>query len=239
MGESMDYFKNGHDLNLMKFIDSVNIACGFHAGSEYLFKKTLENALINKLKIGAHPGFKDIENFGRKEIQLSENEIIDLVSEQLLFTEKICTEFEIKLNHIKPHGALYNMAAKNETYARSIAKAVIDFDSNLIIYGLAGSINNKIYSDYGLTVYEEGFADRRYLSDGSLAPRTMQGSVINNTETLKNQAVAFKNNLEVETLEGEKLRMPIDTICLHSDTPNAILYAQLINSILKTNQLFD
>jgi UPF0271 protein len=90
-----------------------------------------------------------------------------------------------------------------------------------------------------LTVYEEGFADRRYLSDGSLAPRTLHGSVISDTETLKNQAVAFKNNLEIETLEGEKLRMSIDTICLHSDTPNAILYAQLINSILKKNQLFD
>jgi UPF0271 protein len=224
LGESLEFLKTGHDEALMAYIHSVNIACGFHAGDEHIMQKTTENALKHGLNIGAHPGFDDKENFGRTNIELSENQIIDLISIQLESLSKIAR----KLHHVKPHGALYNMAAKRADYAKAIARAVYDFDSSLILYGLSGSLSISEAQKMGLETRSEVFADRSYLSDGSLAPRTVHRAVLKDTEQIKKQISAFVMDTPFLSLDGTEISVTAETICVHSDTGNALEIAQLV-----------
>lgn len=224
LGESTDFLLSGHDEALMQYIHSANIACGFHSGDGYIMKKTVENALKYGLNIGAHPGFNDKANFGRTEMEISPNEIRDLISIQL---EALCT-IAVKVHHVKPHGALYNMSARRQDYARAIAEAVRDFDSRLILYGLSGSLSITEAEKIGLRTRSEVFADRAYLSDGSLAPRSRKGAVLHHKESIEKQILDLVNGSAIETLDGPPILLKAETICVHSDTENAVKIARLV-----------
>lgn len=232
MGESLDFLTSGHDEALMAYITSVNIACGYHAGDEYIMEKTIENAIKNNLKIGAHPGFDDKPNFGRKEVNLSKNEVKKLVTDQIRLLSTILNAKGIKMNHVKPHGALYNMSAKNKVYAEAIAEAVFEFDPNLILFGLAGSLSVKEAKKNGLKTFDECFADRAYLSDSSLANRNLPNAIKENIEAVKKQTHSLVNGFVFSTIDDSNLNLPCDTICIHSDTPNALEFAKAIYEIV-------
>lgn len=221
LGESVNFSR---DEALMPYLCSVNIACGFHAGNADIMKKTIENALKYGLKIGAHPGFHDKPNFGRKEMEISPGEIRDLISLQL---EALYT-LTHTLHHIKPHGALYNMAARRPDYARAIAEAAFAFDPRLNLYGLSGSCSIEEAEKAGLKTYPEVFADRAYLSDGSLAPRNRQGAVLRDKKTIQKQISQLVKGLPVDTLDGSPVLLKAETICIHSDTENAVEIARWV-----------
>ncbi len=237
MGESLDFLVSGHDEALMAFITSVNIACGFHAGNEDIMIKTVENAQKYKLNIGAHPGFDDKENFGRNEMSLTFEPIKVLISTQLNILNKVLKVKGLKMKHVKPHGALYNMSAKNVEYAQAIAEAVYEFDNELILFGLSGSLSISEAKKIGLKTYEECFADRSYMSDGSLAHRSSQNAVKENVEEVKKQTQSLMNRSALSTLDGEFIKINCDSICIHSDTPNALEFAKAIYDIKITSSI--
>lgn len=232
MGESLDFLNTGHDEALMAFISSVNIACGFHAGSQEIMERTIENAQKYNLNIGAHPGFDDKTNFGRNEIDLPFEKIKELISEQLLVLDKILKSKRLVMKHVKPHGALYNMSAKNLDYARAIAEAVYEYNRELILFGLSGSLSITEAEKLGLKTYAECFADRSYQSDGSLANRSLANALKSDIQDVKKQTQSLVNGSAISTLEGKLIQLHCDTICIHSDTPNAIEFGKAIHEIV-------
>jgi UPF0271 protein len=233
MGESLDFLNSGHDEALMTFITSVNIACGFHAGNEEIMERTIENAKKYNLNIGAHPGFDDKKNFGRNEIDLTFKEIKELISNQLNVLDKVLKVKGLIMHHVKPHGALYNMSVKNLEYATAIAEAVYEFDNELILFGLSGSLSISEAQRIGLKTYAECFADRSYQSDGSLANRSLANALKSNVEDINNQTQSLVNGSAFSTLDGKLIELQCDTICIHSDTPNALTFAKAIYDIVK------
>jgi UPF0271 protein len=228
MGESIDFLELGHDEALMSCVSSVNIACGFHAGSAYIMQETIKNAKKHKLKIGAHPGFEDVVNFGRNEQELRFEEIKELVKRQIEIINRIAFLEGETLTHIKPHGALYNMSAKREDYAKAISEAVFEINPSLRLYGLSGSKSISEAKKIGLDTFEEVFADRAYMSDGSLSPRNLAGSVLNDLKKVKIQALALIKGDKISTMDGHFISLKADTICIHSDTPHALAFAKEI-----------
>lgn len=209
----------GNDAELMPFIDEANIACGFHAGDAFTMRETVALCIIHGVKIGAHPSYLDRENFGRKEIELSPEEIYLLVKKQIETLKQIVENAGAKLNHVKPHGALYNTSAKNADVAKVIAKAVKDVSKDLILFGLKGSLSIEAAKAMGLKTAEEAFADRRYESDGSLTPRSQPGACLTEIQEVKEQVKKIK----------------ADTWCIHGDGPQALAFAKALHS-LKTPQ---
>lgn len=209
----------GNDAELMPYINEANIACGFHAGDAFTMRETVALCIRHKVKIGAHPSYLDRENFGRKEIELSSDEIYLLVKKQVETLKKITEQAGAKLNHVKPHGALYNISAKNEAVAKAIAKAVKDVDPSLILFGLKNSHSIAAAKNIGLITAEEAFADRRYESDGSLTPRSQPGACFTKIQDVLNQV--------------EKIKA--DTWCIHGDGPYAVDFAKALHE-LKTPQ---
>jgi UPF0271 protein len=233
MGESIDFLLSGHDEKLMSYITSVNIACGFHAGNEEIMIKTVENAQKYKLNIGAHPSFDDKENFGRNEMDLAFEEIKELISKQLNILDKELKAKDLIMHHVKPHGALYNMSAKNFEYARGIAEAVFEFNNELILYGLSGSLSISEAKKIGLKTYDECFSDRSYMSDGSLSHRSLENALKVDVEEVKKQTRSLVDGSAFSTLDGNFIKINCDTICIHSDTPNAFEFAKAIYDIAK------
>ena len=209
----------GNDAELMPYIDEANIACGFHAGDAFTMRETVALCIRHRVKIGAHPSYLDRENFGRKEIELSPEEIYLLVKKQIEILNQIVKTAGGTLNHVKPHGALYNTSAKNPEVAKAIAKAVKDIDPGLILFGLKGSLSIEVAQAIGLKTAEEAFADRRYESDGSLTPRSQPGACFTDIQHVLNQVQ----------------KMKADTWCIHGDGPHALEFAQALHS-LKTQQ---
>jgi UPF0271 protein len=230
LGEGMP-----NDEALMPFISSANIACGFHAGDEDTIKRTIEHCLKYKVAIGAHPGFHDKENFGRTEIKLTDHEYHELIIEQLEIIDNICVQFDTKLHHIKPHGALYNMAAKDQYIAAVIANAVKEFDDGLIFYGLSHSHSITEARSVGLQTANEVFADRHYEDDGSLTPRSHPDALIVNEEESLQQVLQMITERKVKTRTGNIINIQADTICIHGDGKHALAFAQQIHSTLLSN----
>lgn len=233
MGEIEEYMNSGYDNSIMPYIDSVNIACGFHAGSDRQMRYTIEKALQHNLKIGAHPGFNDRLNFGRKEINLNFFEIKDLIYRQLEIFFKVTEEFKLKLSHVKPHGALYNISARNSLYAKAIAEAVAEFSKDLTLVGLAESLSILEAENLGLKTLNEVFADRYYLADKNLVPRS-DGGLIENLKNLEKQIDSFLKNEPIETKDGSKISLKAETICIHSDSPNALKIVQTVSKKVKS-----
>jgi len=229
MGESFGAWKMGNDFALMNFVSSVNIACGFHAGDATVIRKTVEKAVEKNLAVGAHPSFPDLQGFGRREMKMSEAEIFDIVLYQVSAVKGICEAFGTKLRHVKPHGALYNQAAKDEKIAEAIAEAVKAIDKNLIFYGLSGSFLISEAEKIGLKTASEVFADRTYQPDGSLTPRSLENALIENAETSLNQVLQMINSQTVTATNGEIVPLKAETVCIHGDGKNALEFAEIIN----------
>ena len=204
----------GNDAALMPYIDEANIACGFHAGDAFTMRETVALCIRHGVKMGAHPSYLDRENFGRKEIELSPEEIYLLVKKQIEILNQIVKTAGGTLNHVKPHGALYNTSAKNPDVAKAIAKAVKDIDPSLILFGLKGSLSIEVAQKMGLKTADEAFADRRYESDGSLTPRSQPGACFTEIQDVLDQV--------------EKIKA--DTWCIHGDGPYALEFATALKA---------
>ena len=228
MGEGM-----GNDEAIMPYITSANISCGFHAGSGDTIRNTIALAIKQNIRIGAHPSFHDKENFGRKEIYLSRDKLYAIVLEQLIKIDLIAKEKGTKLHHVKPHGALYNMAASNGKIAVTIAQAIKDFNEELTVFGLSNSFLISEARSLGLHTANEVFADRTYQDDGSLTPRSQNNALIEDEEQCIQQALQMVKQGTVTTTSGKIIPVIADTICIHSDGKHAVRFAKKIHKALK------
>ncbi len=228
MGEGM-----GNDAAIMPYITSANIACGFHAGNGETIRRTIDLALQYKVHIGAHPSFRDKENFGRKEIILPLDKVYAIVIEQLIKIDLIAKEKGASLHHVKPHGALYNMAARDAKLARAVVQAVKDFGDDMILYGLSGSCLISEANAIGLRTASEVFADRTYQDDGSLTPRSQADALIEEEEKCVQQVLQMIQEGVVTTITGKRMPVVAETICLHGDAKNAGTLARAVHEALK------
>lgn len=224
MGENI-----GNDEDIMPHITSANIACGFHAGDELSMQTTVRLAKKYGVAVGAHPGWKDRDGFGRNEMWVSANEAEALVLYQIGALHAIAKAEEVELRHVKPHGALYNQAATDITLARAIAGAVKRFSQHLILVGLAGSRLVEAAMEAGLSVASEGFPDRNYNPDGSLVSRKQADAIIGTPEEVAAQAVRLAR--DGIPIHGKFIR--VDTLCLHGDHPRAARNAVLVREALE------
>lgn len=235
MGESFGAWRMGRDAELMDYVSSINIACGFHAGDPTIIAETIKTALKKGVSVGAHPSYPDLQGFGRREMALSPEEVFDVVLYQIAAVKGICEAYGIKLHHVKPHGALYNRAAKDPALAKAIVKAVKTLDKNLVFYGLAGSHLISEAEKIGLKTASEVFADRTYQPDGTLTPRTEPGALIENAERAVAQVLEMVKDQTVTAVGGEKISIKADTVCIHGDTPQAPEFARTIRERLIKN----
>jgi len=222
----------GDDEALLERVSSINIACGWHAGSPELMMGLVEAAHRRAIAIGAHPSFPDRANFGRVEMKLSPASIRSGVQYQVGALEAIARAQGARLSHVKPHGALYNQAARDPELASCIARAVRDFDPQLKLVGLAGSALVEAARAEGLRALEEGFADRGYTADGTLVPRGQPGALIDDVEAMLAQVISMLNEGIVRTWDGQACRLHVDTICLHGDGPHALVFASQLRARL-------
>lgn len=230
MGESFGRYQLGEDTSMMGLITSANIACGFHGGDPVVMSNTVSQAKTHQVAVGAHPGYPDLQGFGRRQMGLSVEEISAVVLYQIGALEAFARSAGTRLVHVKPHGALYNLAAQDFQVASAIAKAVRQFDPNLILVGLAGSELTRAGMAAGLATANEGFPDRRYLPDGSLMPRVQDGAVIEDPGAVAENALRLA--LEGIIKDGEETM--VDTLCLHGDNTNAVENARLVREVLET-----
>ncbi|MEZ2715997.1 LamB/YcsF family protein [Niallia circulans] len=232
LGESYGAYQIGNDETIIPYVTSVNIACGFHAGDPTTMRKTVNLALENKVAIGAHPGFNDVLGFGRREINISPNEVYDIVIYQIGALEAFVKAEGGTLQHIKPHGALYNMAVKDGRLADAIAKAIYKINPAYILFGLANSELIRAGKRYGLETANEVFADRTYQSDGSLTPRTHKQALINCPKQAAKQIIDMVKNKKVTSVQGEEIPIQADTICIHGDSTHGISIVKEVKSTL-------
>lgn len=227
MGEGI-----GNDELIMAFINSANIACGYHAGDAARMQQTVELCVKYNVAIGAHPSFFDRDNFGRSEMKLDKQEVYDLVSQQLFILNETAEGFDAKLQHVKPHGALYNMSAKNIELANIIAKAVKDFDASLVLFGLSGSCSISEAHAIDLKTASEVFADRTYQDDGSLTPRSQSNALIEDTNKVIQQLLQMIKEGTVTTISGKTIPIVAETICIHGDGKHAVEFAKAIHKAI-------
>ena len=220
----------GNDDVLLDYVSSANIACGFHAGDKDTMRRTAELALAKGIAIGAHPSFPDRTNFGRSNMNLSRGEVIDIVGEQIAAMQNVCREIGATLHHVKPHGALYNMAANDAGLAEAIARAVKNFDADLTMYGLSGSLLITEAQKLGLETTSEVFADRTYTADGTLTPRSQPNALIDDADESINQVLQMINTGTVTATNGSKVPINAETVCIHGDGPHAVDFAKAIRT---------
>jgi UPF0271 protein len=232
VGEAETPEQVAQELRLLPLVTSVNVACGGHAGGPAAMRRTVQAARAQHLAIGAHPGFPDRTSHGRREQEWTTGSVRELIHSQVGALREICREESVRLSHVKPHGALYNMAARDRTLAEAIATAVFEFDPSLILVGLAGSALVAAGAALGLVTASEGFADRAYRSDGSLSPRDQPGAVIDDDSVAVAQALSITREGTVRAIDGSVLLLRIDTLCLHGDTPGALTLAQSLRRAL-------
>ena len=227
----------GNDEALMPFITSANIACGYHAGDEETMRATIQLAKGYGVHAGAHPSFPDKENFGRTEMQVTPQELYHFVSKQLHLFDKIAAECGVPFHHVKPHGALYNMAARDVQLAEAFAFVVRDFKSHLIVYGLSNSHLVSEAKKIGLPAVHEVFADRTYQEDGSLTPRSQPNALIEDEDKAIQQVLQMIEKKTVVATSGKEIPIRADTVCLHGDGKNAARFAEKIYHTLQQKDL--
>ncbi len=223
----------GNDEDLMPFITSANIACGYHAGDEETMRTTMVLAKQYGVYAGAHPSFPDKENFGRTKMACTPQELYHFVSKQLQLFGTIAGECGVPFHHVKPHGALYNMAARDAQMAEAFALAVKDYNGHLLVYGLSNSHLVTEAAKIGLSALHEIFADRTYQDDGSLTPRSQAGALIEDQETAVGQALQMVREKTVTTISGKTIPILVDTVCVHGDGKMAVVFAKKLHEVLK------
>ena len=231
MGESFGAWKMGLDEEVIRFITSANIACGFHAGDPATMRRTVRLAEAHGVGVGAHPGFPDLQGFGRRNLAASPDDVRD----DLVYQIGGLTGFTRakKLQHVKPHGALYNMAVPGGELARAIGEAVLEADPSLVLVVLAGSKWADQAERMGLRVAREAFADRALMPDGTLVPRSKPGAVIHDTRQVIERSIRLATERTVVAISGELVHVEADTLCLHGDTPDAVGLASALRAALE------
>jgi 5-oxoprolinase (ATP-hydrolysing) subunit A len=232
VGESFGDWRMGVDAQLIPLASSANIACGFHAGDPLHMQATVELCLQHGVAIGAHPGWPDLQGFGRRAMACSAQETYAFVLYQIGALAAFVQARGARLHHVKPHGALYNQAARDRTQADAISAAVRDFDSGLVLYGLAGSALIESAGEAGLRVAAEAFVERRYEADGSLRPRSLPGAVLERVEEAEAQLLGLLGRGEVLDIEGRPIAIAADTLCLHGDRADAAVFARRLRHLM-------
>lgn len=233
LGEVPGIDNLGKDAEIMGYITSANIACGFHAGGPNVMVQTVRLAKQHGVKVGAHPGYPDLAGFGRQEMNLSPDEVAAMLLYQIGALAAICKSEKVELIHVKPHGALYNKAARDPDLAVTVAKSVRDFSKDLTLVGLAGSCLVEAGEEVGLKVLSEGFADRVYEPDGSLRSRSLPGAMITDPQEVARQGLELAEKGVTARVGGKDLHWDIQTICIHGDELNAVENARALITILK------
>lgn len=228
MGESFGAYSIGADAEVMASITSANVACGYHGGDPAVMRRTVCLARDGGVAVGAHPGLPDLAGFGRREMRVTPEEAEDMVLYQIGALAAIAASEGVRLRHVKAHGALYTMAARDGALADAIARATRSFDKSLILFGLPGSELLRAGNAAGLMVAAEGFADRAYEPDGSLTPRSRSGSVIHDPAIVVRRAVRMVVEGRVTATDGSEVVMKVDTLCTHGDTPGAFELTRLL-----------
>ncbi len=221
MGESFGVYTIGHDAEVMPYITSANVACGFHGGDPMVIRDTVRLAKRYGVAVGAHPGFPDLVGFGRRELHMTPREVEDSLIYQIGAVAGLAAAEGVRLQHVKAHGALYNMAVRSRELAEAIARAIAAVDRTLVMLGLPDSELLRAGANYGLRVAAEAFADRAYEPDGSLVSRRKPGAVIHDPEAVVARVVRMARDRVVEAIDGSTVRLQVDTICTHGDTPGA------------------
>lgn len=232
MGESFGAYRMGRDEEILSFITSANIACGFHAGGPAVMRKTVDMALEKGVAMGAHPGLPDLEGFGRRNMDITPQEAYDMVVYQIGALYGFVKASGGRLQHVKPHGALYNMAAKNLNLSEAIAEAVYKIDPELILFGLSGSELVKAGQRIGLRTANEVFADRTYQADGTLTLRREPNALITDTEEAVEQVIRMVKEKKVYTMQEQDINIQADTVCIHGDGAHALEFARNIRKLL-------
>lgn len=232
LGEAFGNYSFGGDKDIIPLITSANVACGFHAGDENVMNDTVKIAKDNDVSIGAHPGLPDLKGFGRRNIDIAPQEVYNLMIYQLGALEGFCKAHGTRINHVKPHGALYNMGAKDKDIAHAIVQAVYDFDSSLILVGLSNSLLISEAESVGLKTASEVFADRRYEDNGQLVSRKEADAVITDTDEALDQVIKMVTENKVISKNGKEIDLKADTICVHGDGAHALDFVSQIRKKL-------
>jgi UPF0271 protein len=225
----------GSDAELMKYITSANIACGYHAGDDATMRRTAELAVEHGVRIGAHPGYPDRKNFGRTQIKMPAKKIREIVGEQVGSMRVVAMAAGGRLVHVKPHGALYNQAANDAEISTAIAEGIRDVDADLILFGLSASASIEAAKKVGLRTASEVFADRTYQTDGTLTSRTKGNALIDDAGLAATQALDMVKYGRVRSVDAVMVKIVAETICIHGDGPHALTFAQVIRSALEAN----
>ena len=233
LGESFGRYKLGLDEEVMKYITSANVATGWHAGDPIVMRKTVRLAKENGVAVGAHPGYPDLLGFGRRYMKLSSEEARNYVLYQIGALHAFTKAEGLELQHVKPHGALYNALVKEEELARAVIEGIADFDKNLIFVALSGSRPAQIAEEMGVKVAHEVFADRAYNPDGTLVSRLKPGAVIHDKEEIAERVISMVKDGGVEAINGEWVELKVDTICVHGDNPKAVEIAAHVRKALE------
>lgn len=237
VGESYGAFQIGEDKKLFNEITSVNIACGFHAGDFSVMNRTVLEAKKANLAIGAHPGYPDLQGFGRRSLEMEPTEIYEMVIYQIGALKAFCDLHDVRLSHVKPHGALYNNASKNIKIAEAIAHAVKDIVPQAVLFGLCNSQLIEAGKRVGIKTAREAFADRRYDDDGQLVSRNFTQSIIHGLNNIQNQVGNIVFDQKVQTISGKYISLEADTICFHGDGQNVAGNTKAIREWLIKNQV--
>jgi 5-oxoprolinase (ATP-hydrolysing) subunit A len=233
VGESYGVWAIGDDAALLPLVTSANVACGAHAGDPLVMARTVAAATRAGVAVGAHPGYPDRDGFGRRDLAMTADELEASILAQLGALWAFCRAGDTELRHVKPHGALYNAAARDAELAERVARAVRRFSAELVLVGLAGSVSLDAGHAAGLRVAAEGFADRAYEADGSLRSRSLAGAVHEDPAVAAAQAVSIARDGQVSAVDGTIVTMKADTLCVHGDTPGAPAMAGAIRSALE------
>ena len=237
LGESSKFHSTENDPLLLKIVNSANVACGYHAGDKPTMEKTIEISKKNNVSLGAHPSFKDRENFGRKRLNLPSKEIKKLIIDQINILSEIANEKEMEVTHVKPHGALNNMACEDYELAKIISESIIEVNKELIFLVPTGSEMEKSGKKLGMKVAAEIFADRNYEDNGNLVSRSKKNALITDPEIAKKHVIKMVNNQALNCFSGKQIPCEIDSICVHGDGPTAVNTSKIIRDGLLQNNI--
>lgn len=237
LGESFGRYKLGEQEEILKYVTSANIACGFHAGDPSVMRETVKIALANNVQIGAHPGLPDLNGFGRRAMKITPQEGYDMVVYQIGALQGFLATQNAKLQHVKPHGALYNMAAKDQALSEAIAQGVYDISPEIVLFGLADSELTKAGEKIGLKTAHEVFADRTYQQDGSLTSRSQADAMITDQEASVQQVIKMVKEGYVVTQQQTKFAINANTVCIHGDGEHALEFAKYIRQTLEKESI--